>query len=46
MEFADGKMPLGWVTEIAHSAKLDNLDELKTWYRRRTDRNTARACQQ
>jgi hypothetical protein len=25
-------MPLGWVTEIAHSAKLDNLDELKAWY--------------
>lgn len=32
LEFAGGKVPIGWVTEIAHSAKLDNLDELKTWY--------------
>jgi hypothetical protein len=32
LEFAGGKVTLGWVTEIAHSAKLDNLDELKTWY--------------
>jgi hypothetical protein len=32
LEFAGGKMPLGWVTEIAHSAKLDNLGELKSWY--------------
>ena len=32
LEFAGGKVSLGWVTEIAHSAKLDNLGELKTWY--------------
>ena len=31
-EFAGGKVSLGWVTEIAHSAKLDNLGELRTWY--------------
>jgi hypothetical protein len=27
-----GEVSLGWVTEIAHSAKLDNLGELRTWY--------------
>ena len=32
LEFAGGKVSLGWVTEIAHSAKLDNLGELRTWY--------------
>jgi hypothetical protein len=32
LELAGGKLPLGWVTEIAHSAKLDNLGELKIWY--------------
>lgn len=32
LEFAGGSIPLGWVTEIAHSAKLDNLAELKAWY--------------
>ena len=32
LEFAGGKLPLGWVTEIAHSTKIDNLGELKTWY--------------
>lgn len=32
LEFAGGKLPLGSVTEIAHSAKLDNLSELKSWY--------------
>lgn len=32
LEFACGKVSLGWVTEIAHSAKLDNLGELRTWY--------------
>jgi hypothetical protein len=25
-------LPLGWVTEIAHSTKIANLAELKTWY--------------
>jgi hypothetical protein len=32
LEFAGGKVPLGWVTEIAHSAKIDNLGELRAWY--------------
>jgi hypothetical protein len=32
LEFAGGKVSLGWVTEIDHSAKLDNLGELTTWY--------------
>jgi hypothetical protein len=32
LEFAGGKLPLGWVTEIAHSTKIANLGELKTWY--------------
>jgi hypothetical protein len=32
LEFARGKVPLGWVTNIAHSAKIDNLGELRTWY--------------
>jgi hypothetical protein len=32
LEFAGGRLPLGWVTEIAHSTKIDNLDELKAWY--------------
>jgi hypothetical protein len=32
LEFAGSKVSLGWVTEIAHSAKLDNLGELRTWY--------------
>ena len=32
LEFAGGKVSLGWVTESAHSAKLDNLGELRTWY--------------
>lgn len=32
LEFAGGKLPLGWVTEIPHSAKLDNLSELNSWY--------------
>jgi hypothetical protein len=32
LKFAGGKVSLGWVTEIAPSAKLDNLGELRTWY--------------
>jgi hypothetical protein len=32
LEFAGGKIPLGLVTETAHSARLANRDELKTWY--------------
>jgi hypothetical protein len=37
LEFAGGEVSLGWVTEIAHSAKLDNLGELRTWYNRGGD---------
>ena len=32
LKFAGGKVPLGYVTEMAHSARLDNPGELKAWY--------------
>ena len=32
LEFAGGKISLGWVTEIAHSAELANRHELRTSY--------------
>jgi hypothetical protein len=32
LEFAGGRLPLGRVTEIAHSAKIVNLGKLKAWY--------------
>jgi hypothetical protein len=37
LELAGGKVPLGWVTEIAHSAKIDNLDEVTAWFERGRD---------
>jgi hypothetical protein len=37
LEFAGGRIRLSWVTEIAHSAKLDNLAELKSWYHSHAD---------
>lgn len=32
LEFAHGKLPLGAITEIAHSTRIENFAEVRAWY--------------
>ena len=32
LDFAQGKLPLGAITEIAHSTRIENLAEVRAWY--------------
>jgi hypothetical protein len=32
LEFANGKIPLGVITEIAHSTRIENFTDVRAWY--------------